>query len=90
MGLAYDIVVGGVITIICVAVHLMGVELFAPGTQLHTIASDGTAVLSGATRADQWWQMIGIYIPTAGFIGIWLWVLIRAYRRQVQTAARPG
>jgi hypothetical protein len=89
VGAAYDIVVAGVITVILSVVHLMAVELFAPGSPLFALATDGTGVLNGTARANLWFQILAVWGPLAVFIGIWLWVGIRKWKRTVQTATRP-
>jgi hypothetical protein len=86
MSRIFDFVVVGVIATISAAIHRIGVELFAPNKPLHEIASDGTQVLSGAGRADIWYQMLAIWIPIAVFGAILIWALVREYRRQVTTA----
>jgi len=66
----------------------MAVELFAPESPLHIMASDGTEVMNGAARADLWFQILAIWLPllVCGFSALFL--LIREYRRQVATATR--
>jgi len=88
MSRAFDFVVGGVISIIAVVIHRVSLELFAPDTPLHKIASDGTSVMDGAARADLWFEILSIWMPLMAMGGIAVWMLIREYRRQVQTATR--
>jgi len=90
MSTAFDITVATVISIIAIVIHRVGTELFAPNKPLHEIASDGTAVLSGASRVDLWYQTLTIWVPILVIAGSWIYVMIRIYRRQVRTAARPG
>jgi len=78
----------GVITIIAAVIHRTAVELFAPESPLHVIASDGTSAMNGAARADLWFQIIGIWVPLLAIGGIFAYGLIREYRRQVTTAVR--
>jgi hypothetical protein len=84
----FDYTVSGVIVIIAAVIHRMGTELFAPESPLHKLASDGTAAVNGAARADLWFEILTIWVPlmvigfAAGFI------LIKEYRRQVATATR--
>jgi len=84
----FDFTVSGVLVIISAVIHRIAVELFAPESPLHALASDGTAVLNGASRADLWFQILSVWVPimviafAAGFI------LIKEYRRQVATATR--
>lgn len=90
MSRAFDFVVAGVITIIAVVIHLMGIELFAPGTALYSIATSGTEAMNGTARADLWYQIITLWVPLMAVGGIWAWVFLREYRRQSITAiARP-
>lgn len=85
MSLAYDMVVSGVIFIISVVIHVMAVQLFAPGTPLHVTASAATT-LNGADRADLWYQILAMWVPLGGLLVSGLWPLIRAYKRQAATA----
>lgn len=87
MTLAYDFVVSGVIVIISAIIHLMAIELFAPGTGLHVIAS-GATLMNGAARADRWYQIFAMWIPLAGLFTAIAWPFVRAYRRQTATAVR--
>lgn len=84
----FDFTVAGVITIIAVVVHLMGIELFAPGTPLYELATDGTGALDGQARADLWYEIISLWIPLLAVAGIWAWAFVREYRRGVATAAQ--
>lgn len=88
MSRIFDYAVIAVVTIISTVIHLMAVELFAPESPLHTFASDGTAAVNGAARADLWFQILAIWVPLMAFGGILAWGVIREYRRQVTTAAR--
>lgn len=90
MSRAYDLTVASVLTIIAVVIHLMGVELFAPTGVLYGIATDGTEVFNGTARATLWFEIITVWAPLATTGTGWLWVLIREYRRQVQTAVRQA
>jgi len=89
MGLAYDLVVASVITMIAVVIHFIGIELVAPGTPLFDMAVENAANLDGAAKASLWFQIFVVWIPMIGIGGIWLWTVIKAYKRQVQTAVRP-
>jgi len=84
----FDFTLSGVLVILAAVIHRMAVELFAPESPLHRLASDGTQIMSGAARADLWFQMLAIWVPlmVIGFAGLYL--LIREYRRQVSTAVR--
>lgn len=93
MSYAYDLTVASVITIIAAIVHFMSVELFAPGSTLWGVATDGTAVLNGTARAAFWFEILAVWVPMGAIVGIWLWVMVRIYKRQaitgVQRARRP-
>jgi len=89
MSRAFDFTVVGVITIIAVVIHLIGVELFAPGSPLHAVASSATA-MNGAERADLWYEILAVWVPLMAFGGICAWAAIREYRRQAITAAVRG
>lgn len=78
----------GTVTIIAVVIHRIGIELFAPESGLHEIASVGTQAMNGAARADLWFQILSIWVPLGAFTGIIAWSLIREYRRTVSTAAQ--
>jgi uncharacterized membrane protein len=91
MSTAYDLVVGTVLSIIAMIIHRLGAELFAPDKPLYAIATDGTAVLNGASRVELWYQTLTIWMPILVIGGAWTYVMIRIYRRQVRTAVgRPG
>lgn len=87
MGLAYDLVVAGVIFAISAFIHLISTELFAPENVLYRIATDGTSVMNGGELAWQWTQILVIWVPVAGIIVAVAWPFMRAYRRQASTAA---
>lgn len=89
MSRAFDFIVVVVIWIIAAVIHMMGVTLFAPGTGLHSIASTGTAAMSGADRADLWYEILAVWVPLAAGIGIAAWAIVREYRRQAFTAVAP-
>lgn len=85
MSRAFDYVVVGVIYVIAVTVHLMGVELFSPASPLHAIAS-GATHFDGAAKADLWYEILSLWVPLIGVGGISAWAIIREYRRQANTA----
>lgn len=87
MTLAYDMVVSGVIVAISVVIHVIALELFAPGTALHVLASEATNLRGGA-RADLWYQILVMWVPLGGLFVAGSWPIVRAYRRQATTAAR--
>lgn len=88
MSRAFDFTVIGVIISVAVVVHLIGVNLFIPGTPLYEIATDGTEAMNGQQRADMWAQALVIWVPLLSSGGIISWGFIREYRRQATTAAR--
>jgi len=85
---AYDFTLAGVITIIAAVIHTVSIELFAPGSPLYEMASNGNDVMNGAARAELWAQMLSIWVPLLVVGGIWLWTFVREYRRQRTTAVR--
>lgn len=87
MSRAFDFVIVGIIYIIAVVIHLMGIELFAPGTPLHQAAASATN-LNGAERAVLWYQIITIWVPLISMGGITAYAVIREYRRQAVTGIR--
>jgi len=87
MSRVFDFAVVGVIWIISAVIHRIGVELFAPESPLHVIASKGTE-LQGAARADLWFQILGIWVPILAAGGILAWSMLREYRRQAARATR--
>lgn len=87
MSRAFDITVMGVIYIVALVIHLMGLELFAPGTPLYDLAA-GAANLKGEERANLWYQILTVWVPMMAIGGITAWAFIREYRRQAVTAAR--
>ena len=89
MSRAFDFLVVGVIYIIAVVVHLMGIELLGPGTPLYEIATTGTAAVNGTARANEWYEIITLWTPLISCAGISAWAFIREYRRQARTAVQP-
>jgi len=87
MGRAFDFVLSGILVLISVLIHRIGVELFAPNTPLHELASQGVH-MQGASRADLWFQILAIWSPLLCMGFAFVYILIREYRRQVTTAAR--
>jgi hypothetical protein len=83
---AFDFTVVAVIYAVAVVIHLMGVELMAPGTPLYSLATDGTASMNGQARADLWFQIISVWVPMIGFLGITAWAMVREYKRQAVTS----
>lgn len=88
MSRIFDFTIAGVIVIIAAVIHRAALELFAPESPLHEIASDGTGVLNGAQRADLWFEILAIWVPILTIGGIIAWIFLREYRRQVATAVR--
>lgn len=91
MSRIFDFTLAGTLIIIASVIHRAAVELFAPESPLHRLASDGTQLMNGAARADLWFEIIAIWVPilVTGFAAAF--ILIREYRRQVATATRrPG
>jgi hypothetical protein len=84
----FDFTLSGVLVILAAVVHRMAVELFAPESPLHKLASDGTAIMKGAERADLWFEILAIWVPLAVVFFAGMYLLIREYRRQISTAAR--
>lgn len=87
MSRAFDFLLVGIIYIIAVVIHLMGINLLAPGTPLHELASTGTSAMNGAERADLWYEIITLWVPLIASGGISAWAFVREYRRQAHTAA---
>lgn len=87
MSRAFDFVVVGVIWIIALVIHLIGIELFAPGTPLFEIATSGTEVMNGQKRAELWHEIITVWAPLFAAGGISAWAFVREYRRQAVTAS---
>lgn len=88
MGRGFDFVVIGVIYLVAFIVHLMAIELLAPGSPLHVVASTGTSAMNGAERADLWYEMLAIWVPLLAIGGITAWGFVREYRRQTITAVQ--
>ena len=91
MSRAFDFTTVGVTWIICVIIHRLAVELFAPDSTLYQIATIDNSNVNAAENVSIWWQWIGVYMPLTVGAGILAWAFIREYRRQVATAApRPA
>lgn len=81
----YDYTLITVIALISYTVHVVAVELFAPGKGLHEVASQATQ-FDGAAKADLWFEVLAVWIEVIAIAGIVAWALLREYRRQVATA----
>lgn len=90
MSRAFDFVLVGIIYVIALVVHLMGIELFAPGSPLYELAATDNAVMHGQERADMWYEVLTLWVPLIGCAGISAWAFVREYRRQAITAVRGG
>jgi len=86
---AYDFTVLTVIYIIAVVIHLMAVELMAPGSPLYAVATDGTEVMDGQAWADMVYMITSTWVPIISVGGITAWTVVREYKRQAVTAVRP-
>ncbi len=84
----FDFTVLTVIYIISTVIHLIAVELMAPGTPLYGIATEGTAVMNGQEWADFAFMALSTWVPLIAVGGITAWALIREYRRVTATAVR--
>jgi len=87
MSRAYDIVVAAVLVIISNVIHLIAVELFAPNQPLYEVATDGTQNVNGAARAALWFEILSVWVPLSVVFCAFAWMMIREYRRRVQTTA---
>lgn len=87
MSRVFDFTVIGVIYIIAIVIHLMGIELFAPGTPLYETAA-GATTLNGQQRADLWYEILSLWVPLMACVGITAWGFVREYRRGAVTAVR--
>lgn len=85
---AFDFVVGGTVSVIAVIIHRVSIELFAPGQPLYDIATSSSN-LQATARATLWFEILTVWAPLLVFATIWLWVLIREFRRQIATASTP-
>jgi sterol desaturase/sphingolipid hydroxylase (fatty acid hydroxylase superfamily) len=90
MSRGFDFTVVTVVWIVAVVIHRMGIELFQPGSPLYEIAANGNSNVNGAQLADLWFQILSIWVPLMAAGGILAWAMIREYRRQTITAARPA
>ena len=90
MSRAFDFTVLTVVYIIAAVIHLMGVELMAPGSPLYSVATSGTGTMNGQQLADQWFQIISVWVPVIAVFGMTAYVMIREYRRQALTAVSRG
>lgn len=85
---AFDFTVVSVVYIVAVIIHLMAVELMAPGTPLYVVGTTGTEAMNGQQWADQTFMILSTWVPLIGFAGITAWAVVREYRRQAVTAVR--
>ena len=87
MSRAFDFVVIGVIWSISVCIHIIGINLFAPGTPLYETAASAST-LNGGERAQLWFEILVIWVPMISTSGITAWGVIREYRRQAVTSVQ--
>lgn len=85
---AFDFTLLVVIYVITSIIHLISVELLAPGTPLYETATDGTAALNGQQFADFVFMATTTWIPLMVVVGITAYVMVREYRRQSATAVQ--
>jgi hypothetical protein len=83
-----DMLVVGVTWIISIVIHIISIELFAPGTPLHELAT-GVVMFDGGAKADLWHEILAVWVPLIAAAGICAWAFIREYRRQRITRRRP-
>ena len=88
MTLAGDIVVSSVLTIFALVLHRITAALFNSDTALYAIATEGTAVFSGAERAAFWADFLIIWLPLLIVAFAWAYAGIKAFKRQRITARR--
>ena len=85
MSRAADFVIASVLIMVSGIIHLISIELFNVEGALYGIATDGTEVLNGAERAAFWSEFFIVWLPMMVAVAAMAWVVIREYRRQVQT-----
>jgi len=88
MSRAFDFAVWTVIVVVSVVIHLIGTELFLPGSPLYELATTDTAAMNGQEWADMVSEALIIWVPLIGSFGISAWVLIREYRRVVTSTVQ--
>lgn len=88
MSRLYDYALVTVVSLISFVAHTISVELFAPESKLHEIASRADQ-FNGAEKADLWFEILAIYAPLIVIAGICTWAMFREWRRQTTTATRP-
>lgn len=86
MSRAFNYVVMLVVYIVSAIIHYMATELFAPGTPLWDVATDGTEVMNGPARAQFWFEILSVWVPIIAVVGITAWAAVKEYRRLSQTA----
>lgn len=65
----------------------MAVGFFDPNGALFEAAA-GATYLNGAARATFWMAIGTVWMPMIAVGGIWLYTLVREYRRQAVTAVQ--
>lgn len=83
---AFDFTVVSIVYIVAVIVHLMAIEMMAPGTPLYALGTTGTEVMNGQQWADRTFMILSTWVPMIGFAGITAWAVVREYKRQALTA----
>lgn len=87
MSRAYDYTVATVVTIVAFIWHRLAVGFFDPSGPLFQLAADANN-LDGAARAALWMEISTLWVPLLAIGGVWAWVFVNEYKRQVATAVQ--
>lgn len=88
MSRVFDFMVVAVVMLIAIVMHYFGIEMFQPGSPLYEMAATGTENVNGQELADLWFQIATVWMEVIAIAAIWVWALLREYRRQTVTRAR--
>jgi hypothetical protein len=76
-----DILIVGTTWTLAAVFHIIGIELFAPGTALHGVASSAS-MFGAAAKADLWHEILAVWVPLIAASGVSAFAFVREYRRQ--------
>lgn len=80
MGLAFDLVVSGVLILFALIGHFLAGVLFDPSGILFEVASQA-AMFGGENRADSIYMATAVYIPALVIVLAVAWPMVRQYQR---------
>lgn len=84
---SFDFTTAIVVTLVAFVWHRIGVGFLAPDSTLFGIVSSGPGVLNETARISFWFEIGVVWIPMIAIGGVWVYVFVREFRRQIVTGA---